>query len=170
MTDALTPDDMDALFGAHMQAEMDSDLATTLSTMAAEPHIFNGPTVIGGEGPDGVRTFYADSLIGQFFPPDVTFTTVSRTHGTERLVDELVITFTHTHAIDWMLPGIDPTDLPVSVIFVVIVGFEGHKVAYEHIYWDQASVLHQLGLLDADRLPVAGAEAASTLLAMTSRS
>jgi carboxymethylenebutenolidase len=47
---------------------------------------------------------------------------------------------------------------------VVVMGFEGEKVAYEHIYWDQASVLVQLGLLDRSTLPVAGAEEAERLL------
>jgi carboxymethylenebutenolidase len=45
----------------------------------------------------------------------------------------------------------------------VIVQFREGKLAHEHIYWDQASVLVQLGLLDAARLPVAGREAARKL-------
>jgi carboxymethylenebutenolidase len=169
MVDAVTPEAMDELFGSHMEAEMNADLVTTLATMSSDPHIFNGPTMIGGEGQGGVRSFYADHLIGQFFPPDVTFTTVSRTHGASRLVDELVISFTHTRKIDWMLPGIAPTGKKVSVIFVVIVGVKDAKVQYEHIYWDQASVLAQLGLLDGAGLPVAGAEAAAHLLHLASR-
>jgi carboxymethylenebutenolidase len=125
--------------------------------------------MIGGEGPEGVRRFYRDFLIGQFFPPDATFETISRTHGDGRLVDELVITFTHTRKIDWMLPDVSPTNRRVSVVFVVIVGVKGDEVDYEHIYWDQASVLQQIGLLDAKGLPVAGAEAAAKLLALRDR-
>jgi carboxymethylenebutenolidase len=89
---------------------------------------------------------------------------VSRTFGEDRLVDELIISFTHTQEIDWMLPGVAPTGRRVSVAFVVIAGIEKGKVAYEHIYWDQASVLVQLGLLDPAGLPVAGREAAAKIL------
>jgi ketosteroid isomerase-like protein len=87
-----------------------------------------------------------------------------RTYGDTRLVDEQIISFTHTQEIEWMLPGVAPTGRKVSAAFVVIVGIDGGKVAYEHIYWDQASVLVQLGLLDPAGLPVAGREAAAQLL------
>jgi carboxymethylenebutenolidase len=112
--------------------------------------------MVGGAGREGVRAFYADHLVGKFFPPDVEFTEVSRTFGDRRLIDELIISFTHTQEIEWMLPGVAPTGRPVSVAFVVIVGVENGKIAYEHIYWDQATVLVQLGLLDPAGLPVAG--------------
>ena len=61
---------------------------------------------------------------------------------------------------DWMLPGIPPTGKRVEVPLVAIVRFREGKLAHEHIYWDQASVLVQIGLLDAARLPVAGIETA----------
>ena len=139
---------LDAIFNAHMSAELAGDLDQTLATMAPNPHLVNVPTMLGGQGPAGVRAFYANRLVGQFFPPDVRFETVSRTYSEERLVDELIISFTHTHKIDWMLPGVEPTGRFVDVVFVVIVGFENDKVAYEHILWDQANVLVQIGLLD----------------------
>lgn len=110
-----------------------------------------------------MRTFYANRLVGQFFPPDVKFETISRTYSEERLVDELIISFTHTTEIDWMLPGIKPTGKPVEVVFVVIVGIDDGKVSYEHIMWDQANVLVQIGLLDPTGLPVTGAGAAAKL-------
>ena len=88
---------------------------------------------------------------------------MSRTYSEERLVDELIISFTHTCKIDWMLPGVDPTGKRVEAVFVVIVGIEGEKVSYEHIHWDQASVLVQIGLLDPTGLPVTGAGAAEKL-------
>jgi carboxymethylenebutenolidase len=152
------------LFGQHMDAELAGDLESTLATMTDEPHLVNVPTMIGGAGREGVRSFYTDRLIGKFFPPDVEFTEVSRTIGDRRLVDELVISFTHTQEIEWMLPGIAPTGRPISVAFVVVVGVEGGKIAYEHIYWDQATVLVPLGLLEKGRLPVAGADAAAKVL------
>jgi carboxymethylenebutenolidase len=154
---------LDAIFKAHMNAELAGDLDQTLATMAANPHLVNVPTMVGGQGPRGVRTFYAKRLIGQFFPPDVTFETVSRTYSEERLIDELIISFTHTHKIDWMLPGVEPTGKRVEVVFVVIVGIEGDKVSYEHILWDQANVLVQIGVLDPTGLPVTGAGAAAKL-------
>lgn len=110
-----------------------------------------------------MRTFYSRRLIGQFFPPDAKFESISRTYSEERLVDELIISFTHTTAIDWMLPGVEPTGKRVEVVFVVIVGIEGDKVSYEHILWDQANVLVQIGLLDPAGLPVTGAGAAAKL-------
>ncbi len=164
MTDAGVDKAMDEIFGEHMDAEIAGDLHKVLATMAANPHLVNVPTMVGGAGREGVRDFYANRLIGQFFPPDVEFNPVSRTHGDGRLVDEVIISFTHTTKIDWMLPGVEPTGKHVSVAFVVVVGVEGGKVSYEHIYWDQATVLVQIGLLDPTGLPVAGAEAAAKVL------
>jgi carboxymethylenebutenolidase len=154
---------LDAIFGAHMDAELSGNLDKTLATMSPNPHIVNVPTMVGGQGPNGVRTFYANRLIGQFFPPDVEFETISRTYSKERLIDELIISFTHTTRIDWMLPGVEPTGKRVEVVFVVIVGIEDEKVSYEHILWDQANVLVQIGLLDPTGLPVTGAGAAANL-------
>jgi carboxymethylenebutenolidase len=154
---------LDAIFNSHLNAELAGDLDQTLATMAPNPHIVNVPTMIGGQGPRGVRTFYANRLIGQFFPPDVTFERVSRTYTEERLIDELIISFTHTRKMDWMLPRLEPTGKRVEAMFVVIVGIEGDKVSYEHIVWDQASVLVQIGLLDPTGLPVTGAGGAAKL-------
>src|SRR5260370_27004588 len=97
-------------------------------------------------------------------PPDMAMTPISRTIGTDQLVDEMVIRFTHSIEMDWMLPGIAPTGRPVEVPLVVIVRFRGGKLAHEHIYWDQASVLAQLGLLDTAKLPIGGAESAKKAL------
>ena len=155
---------MAGLFARHMDAELAGDLETTLATMTDNPHLVNVPSMAGGAGREGVREFYANHLVGKFFPPDVEFTEVSRTYGDTRLIDELIISFTHTQEIEWMLPSVAPTGRPVSAAFVVIVGIENGKVAYEHIYWDQASVLVQLGLLDPADLPVAGRETVAKLL------
>lgn len=163
MADPNLQQKLDAIFQAHMDAELAGNLDKTLATMAPNPHLVNVPTMVGGQGPKGVRTFYANRLIGQFFPPDVKFEVISRTYSQERLVDELIISFTHTTKIDWMLPGINPTGKRVEVVFVVIVGIDGDKVSYEHIHWDQANVLVQIGLLDPAGLPVTGAGAAAKL-------
>ncbi len=163
LTDPILMKKLDAVFNMHMDAELAGDLDKTLATMSPNPHLVNIPTMVGGQGPNGVRTFYSKRLIGQFFPPDVKFESISRTYSEERLVDELIISFTHTIVIDWMLPGVKPTGKRVETVFVVIVGIEGDKVSYEHIIWDQANVLVQIGLLDPTGLPVTGAGAAAKL-------
>ena len=152
------------VFMKHVDAELAGDLETTMATMTAEPHLHNVPTMIGGVGYDGVRSFYRDFLVGKFFPPDVKMTPVSRTVGENQIVDELVISFTHTTAIDWMLPDIAPTGKKVEVAFAVIVGIRDDRISHEHIYWDQATVLAQIGLLDPTGLPVVGADGARRVL------
>ena len=97
-------------------------------------------------------------------PPDTTLTPVSRTVGEDQFVDEMIFSFTHTREIPWMLPGIAPTNRRVEIPLVAIVRFRGDKLAHEHIYWDQASVLKQIGLLPAATLPVFGAETARKVL------
>jgi carboxymethylenebutenolidase len=91
---------------------------------------------------------------------------VSRTVGQGRIVDEMVARFTHSLQMDWLLPGVRPTGKRVELPFVVIVQTEGGKIAHEHLYWDQATVLVQLGLIDRS-LPVRGAETAQQVLKPT---
>src|SRR5712691_4553716 len=155
---------MVALFQQHVGAELAGNLETTLDTMTGDPHLNHVPTMAGGVGREGVRAFYRDHLVGKFFPPDVKMTTVSSTVGHDQVVDELVISFTHTTPIDWLLPGIAPTGKHVEMAVAVIVGFKDGKISHEHIYWDQAGVLVQVGLLDPKGLPVSGAESARKVL------
>lgn len=151
-------------FQQHVDAELRKDLDTTLSTMTSNPHINNIPTLIGGVGLEGVKHFYS-SLIpsGKFFPADTEIVPVSRTIDESQLVDEIIFKFTHNSEIGWMLPNIAPTGKRVEVPLVVIVGFENNKLTHEHIYWDQASVLLQIGLLDAKGLPIYGIETANKM-------
>jgi len=155
---------MVALFESHVGAELEGDLGTTMATMSDKPHLNHVPTMAGGVGRSGVHAFYRDHLVGKFFPPDVKMASVSRTVGEDQIVDEVVISFTHTTAIDWLLPGVKPTGKPVEMAVAVIVGFEDGKISHEHIYWDQAGVLVQIGLLDPAGLPVTGAESARKVL------
>lgn len=143
-----------ALFDTHMQAELSADLEATMKTMVENPHLINLGSGSGGVGQEGVRRFYAEQLIGQFFPPDAEFVPISRTIDGERLVDEVVIKFTHTQKIEHLLPAVKPTGRKVTIAVVVIVGLEDKKVSYEHIYWDQAGLLVQLGLLNPQDLPI----------------
>ncbi len=155
---------MVALFEKHVGAELAGDLDTTMATMSDTPHLNHVPTMAGGVGQEGVRVFYRDHLVGKFFPPDVKMTNVSRTVGEDRVVEELFISFTHTTVIDWLLPGVAPTGKAVEMAVAVIVGFHGDKISHEHIYWDQAGVLVQIGLLDPAGLPVTGAESARKVM------
>jgi carboxymethylenebutenolidase len=152
------------LFQRHVEAELAGDLDMTMATMTEDPHLNHVPSMAGGVGRDGVRAFYRDHLVGKFFPPDVKMTNVSRTVGYDQVVEELVISFTHTTPIDWLVPAVPPTGKPVEMAVVVIVGFKDGKISHEHIYWDQAGVLVQIGLLNPCGLPVTGAESARKVL------
>jgi carboxymethylenebutenolidase len=150
------PYDLAALWEAHCRHEFETrDVDATMATMVAAPYVNHVPTLTGGVGHDQLKRFYKYHFIGGN-PPDTGMTVVSRTIGTDQIVDEMVFSFTHTSEIDWMLPGLAPTGRRVEVPLVAIVKFVDGKVAHEHIYWDQASVLVQIGLLDPDNLPVAG--------------
>ncbi|MCM3906068.1 MAG: dienelactone hydrolase family protein [Pyrinomonadaceae bacterium] len=135
----------------------------TLATMVEDAYVNHVPVLTGGIGHDQLREFYSQRFIPQM-PPDTSMTPVSRTVGIDRVVDEMVFEFTHTIKMDWMLPGLAPTGKHVKVPLVVIVHFRDGKLAHEHIYWDQASVLAQLGLVDADKFPIAGVESAEKVL------
>lgn len=153
------------LWDAHMALEFARhDAAGTVATMTADTHCNHGPVMTGGSGADAMLTFYRDHFIPRI-PPDMAMQLISRTIGQNRVVDEQVLRFTHTLEMDWMLPGIAPTGKRIEAVFVVIVQFDdAGKVAHEHIYWDQATVLAQLGLIDAAALPVAGVESARKAL------
>ena len=131
----------------------------TLATMVEDAYVNHVPVLTGGFGKKALRAFYSQDFI-PVMPPDTTLTPVSRTVGEDQLVDEMIFSFTHTQEIPWMLPGIPPTNRRVEVPLVAIVRFREGKLAHEHIYWDQASVLKQLGLITDPRLPVFGAETA----------
>jgi carboxymethylenebutenolidase len=135
----------------------------TLATMVDDAYVNHIPVLTGGVGRDELREFYSKRFIPQM-PPDTEMTPVSRTIGEDQLVDEMVFKFTHTICMDWMLPGVAPTGRRVEVPLVAIVRFREGKLAHEHIYWDQASVLVQIGLIDAAKLPVAGVESARKVL------
>ena len=145
----------------HMKCEFATkSVDDTMATMIEGGHINHVPTMTGGQGLKAIRDFYTRFFIPQM-PPDTKTTRISRTIGETQIVDEMIFEFTHTVPMDWMLPGIAPTGKRVEVALVAIIGFRKGKVSHEHIYWDQASVLVQLGLLDASRLPVAGRESAA---------
>ncbi|WP_321967900.1 dienelactone hydrolase family protein [Burkholderia cepacia] len=161
----LGPDyDLGALADHHFHLEFAArDPAETMRTMVSEPYVNHVPTMTGGTGYRELKRFYTHHFIHNN-PADTAMTPISRVIGVDRMVDEFILTFTHDREIDWLLPGVAPTGKRVEIPMLVVVGFRGPKLYNEHIYWDQASVLVQIGLLDPTGLPVAGVEAARKLL------
>jgi len=156
--------DLATLWEEHTSHEFATrDTEATLATMTEDAHVNHVPVMTGGAGRDALRAFYSRGFIPSM-PPDHQLTQVSRTVGDNQLVDEMIFSFTHTQEMPWMLPGIAPTHAHVEVPLVAIVGFRDGKLVSEHIYWDQASVLKQIGLLSDPRLPVCGAESARKVL------
>jgi carboxymethylenebutenolidase len=163
---ALTADEQkfNDIWNEHLRVEFSAHSADeAIATMVANPRVNQVPVMIGGDGNEELYEFCAHYFLPQI-PPDMEMIPVSRTIGQGRLVDEMVARFTHTIPMDWMLPGIPPTGKQVEVALVVVVQFDGDKLAREHLYWDQASVLVQLGLLPPGGLPVVGAEGARSVL------
>src|SRR5436305_12406413 len=140
------------LWEEHMRHEFAThNTENTLATMVDDAYVNHIPVLTGGVGKEALREFYSKRFIPQM-PPDTEVTPVSRTIGTDQLVDEMIFKFTHTMRMDWMLPGVAPTGRRVEVPLVAIVRFRGDKLAHEHIYWDQASFLVQIGLFDPNNL------------------
>ncbi|HQT75476.1 MAG TPA: nuclear transport factor 2 family protein [Rhodopila sp.] len=159
--------DLGSLWEAHCRYEFETrDVDATMATMVDTPYVNHIPTMAGGVGHDQLKRFYKYHFIGKN-PADTAMIPVSRTVGEDCIVDEFIFRFTHTSAVDWMIPGIAPTGRSVEVPMVAIVRFQGDKLVHEHIYWDQASVLVQIGVLDPKGLPVAGAETAHKVLDKT---
>ncbi len=152
--------DLTHLWEEHTRHEFATrDTESTLDTMVEDAYVNHVPVLTGGVGKSALREFYSKDFIPRM-PPDTTLTPISRTVGADQLVDEMIFSFTHTQEMPWMLPGVPATNRRVEVALVAIVRFREGKVAHEHIYWDQASVLKQIGLLTDPTLPVFGAESA----------
>ena len=156
--------DLSKLWEDHTYFEFGTrNVPDTMGTMVAEPYVNHVPTMTGGVGAKQLSRFYQWHFVNAN-PDDTKLIPISRTIGSTSLVDEMLFCFTHTREIDWMLPGIEPTGKYVEVPLVAIVNFRGDKLYHEHIYWDQASVLVQIGVLDPTGLPVAGIETAKKLV------
>jgi len=158
------PKGLGAIFDAHTDAEFKArDIDATMATMTDAPHVTHVPTMTGGSGRENVRRFYATWFIGHW-PEDTSITLISRTVGESRVIDEVMIEFTHDCEMPAVLPGVRPTGCKVRIPFVVVAGCKDGKIEFERIYWDQASLLAQIGLLDKATLPISGAEQAARLL------
>jgi carboxymethylenebutenolidase len=152
--------EMIRLWELHTELEFATkDAAATVDTMTPDNYVNHAPVMTGGRGRDEMIDFYGKHFIPKM-PADTSLRLLARTVGKDRLIDEFVFAFTHDVEMDWMLPGIRPTHKKVEIPMVVVVQFEGDKIACERIYWDQASVLVQIGVLDRASLPVTGIEQA----------
>jgi carboxymethylenebutenolidase len=157
------------IFDKHIEFEFNKeDVDATMTTMTEDPYVHHIPTLAGGVGYNEVYNFYTNHFVGKM-PKDWKITNVSRTVGKDQVVDELIISFTHDREIDYLLPGIDPTGKYVEIPHVVIMKFKNNKISHEHIYWDQASVLVQIGLLDSDGLPVTGIQQTNKLAELSKK-
>ena len=67
----------------------------TMSTMVAQPYVNHIPTMTGGIGYDDLHRFYRDYFIPGN-PPSLKMKLLSRTVGTDRVVDEMYMSFDHT--------------------------------------------------------------------------
>ncbi|MBD8495043.1 dienelactone hydrolase family protein [Pseudomonas syringae] len=161
---SIGPDyDLSALWEEHIRHEFATrDVPATMATMVAEPYVNHIPTMTGGVGQAQLSRFYQHHFV-HGNPADMALTPISRTVGQTQIVDEFIMTFTHDRVIDWLLPGVPPTGRTVEIPMLGVVRFRGPKLCHEHIYWDQASVLVQIGLLDPHGLPVAGRVTADKL-------
>jgi carboxymethylenebutenolidase len=153
-------DDLVAVWEEHLRAEFVArDVEAPTDTMVPDAYVNHVPTMTGGVGREELKRFYKYHFVDAH-PPDIQIVPVSRTVAANTIVDEMVAKFTHTCVIDHLLPGIAPTGRSVEIPVVVVAQFQDGKLASEHIYWDQASVLVQIGKLDPTGLPIAGVEVA----------
>ena len=156
--------DLEALWEEHCRHEFETrDVPATMATMVAEPYVNHIPTMTGGVGYKQLSRFYQHHFVHNN-PKDMSLISISRTVGVTQIVDEFIMRFTHDQEIDWLIPGIAATGKFVEIPMLGVIKFRGDKLCHEHIYWDQASVLVQLGLLNPQGLPVAGAATAHKLL------
>jgi carboxymethylenebutenolidase len=144
---ALSRHELEDLWAEHLAGEFSTkDVEATLDTMVDDAYVNHMPVNTGGRGKDELRTFYRDNFIPSW-PDDLVMKPVNRIVGDSQLADELHLTFTHSKQMDWFLPGVPPTNKKVDIDLIVVVQFRGDKLACERIYWDQAEVLRQVGLL-----------------------
>jgi carboxymethylenebutenolidase len=139
------------------------DAEAVMETMVDDPYFNDVPTMTGGIGHESLKRFYVEEFMHSI-PPDAQHVPVSFTVGIDRIVDEFVFRCTHTCEMHWMLPGVAPTGKYFEVAMVALICFRGDKIDNLHVYWDQASVLAQIGMLETEGLPVVGVQSARRVL------
>jgi carboxymethylenebutenolidase len=159
----MTPDEMRSLWALHCRYEFElRDVEGALGTMVEDPYLWNIPTMCGGRGQDGMRRYYRDNFVGTM-PDDAGISSVSLTVGKDQIAEEVILSFTHDREMPWILPGIAPTGRQVEIPQLAVVAVRDGKIAHEHIWWDQSSVLVQVGLLDPASVPAFGVDTANRL-------
>jgi carboxymethylenebutenolidase len=159
----MTPDEMRSLWASHCRYEFElRDVEGALGTMVEDPYLWNIPTMCGGRGQDGMRRYYRDNFVGTM-PDDAGISSVSLTVGQDQIAEEVILSFTHDREMPWILPGIAPTRRQVEIPQLAVVAVRDGKIAHEHIWWDQSSVLVQVGLLDPASVPAFGVDTANRL-------
>ncbi|PYI20068.1 NTF2-like protein [Aspergillus violaceofuscus CBS 115571] len=139
--------DLEQIWEEHTHHEFgDRSVEKTMATMVQEPYVNHIPTMTGGTGRPALTHFYERHFI-HTNPADTSLELISRTVGVDRVVDEFILCMTHDTVVDWLVPGIPPTGRPLRVPFTAVVNIRGDRLYHEHIAWDQATVLRQLGLL-----------------------
>ncbi len=152
-----------SVWEAHTAAEFEQkDADAAIATMTEHPVLVHVPVGTGASGREALRKFYAEIFVPQV-PPDMELQLLTRTVGQDRLIDEFIVQFTHTLRMDWFAPGVEPTGRQLRVPHVGVIAFEQGKIASEHIYWDQATVLLQLGVV-SDNTPILAEGQADRLL------
>jgi carboxymethylenebutenolidase len=143
----MTSHELEKLWAQHLAGEFDvKDVEATLATMTDDASVDHVPVHSGGKGKAALRVFYRDIFIPSW-PDDLRQTPTNRVVGDRQLVDEIRTQFTHNRPMEWFLPGIAPTRKPADIDIIVVVQFRDDKICCERIYWDQATVLRQVGLL-----------------------
>jgi len=112
----------------------------------------------GGFGNAGRKEFYQDKLVGEIFSTgygdDASLPDCGRDTDCGRISDSLL-----SHSSNRFQPALrPPTRKCVEMAVAVIVGFKDGKISHEHIYWNQACLLVQIGLIDPRGLAVTGVE------------
>ncbi|KAF1975642.1 NTF2-like protein [Bimuria novae-zelandiae CBS 107.79] len=139
--------DLEAIWDEHCLYEFgERDVSRTMATMVAQPYVNHIPTLTGGIGQERLTHFYTNHFV-HANPDDTELELVSRTVGTDRVVDEFVFKLTHNRQVDWLLPGIPPTGKYLEIPFTSIVGMRGDRLCHEHIHWDQGTAMRQAGIL-----------------------
>jgi carboxymethylenebutenolidase len=143
----VTPRELEKLWENHLDGEfVAKDAEATLATMTEDASVDHVPVHTGGRGKSDLRAFYRDIFIPSW-PDDLVQTTINRVVGDSQIVDEIRTRFTHDRPMEWFLPGVGPTHKTVDIDIIVVVQFRDDRIACERIYWDQATVLRQVGLL-----------------------
>lgn len=144
----LTKEEIQSLWTEHVQYEFIEKDAKKLGLVLSNDSIhIDIATMMGGNTKKTITGYYTYDFI-PCLPEDNKTDNLHVIIGNNSLIEILNWTFTHSIPMNFMLPGINPTNKKVSITVVAIAKFNGcGKMISETVYWDQNSLLQQLGLL-----------------------